>query len=215
MPDVFISTENSTPPSHNDYTSKHVKNVEPKSLPYFSSFCRLPEGISFESQETNERIILFLRRHFITNILWIILSILLLLLPPFILTLNIFTHFIDVLLPFRFLLIISVFYYLLIAGFVFNKFISWFYNFGIITNEQIVDVDFKDIMYRTTAKARIQDVIDVEFEQGGFLHSFFDYGNIFIQTEGVKPNFEFHAIPFPDKVSDIILDLKEKANVNT
>lgn len=89
-----------------------------------------------------------------------------------------------------------------------TNFVTWFYNVGIVTTKQIIDIDFDDIMYREVAKVHIQDIIDAEYHQGGFLHSFFNYGDVFVQTEGLKPNFEFLSIPKPDNTTDIIIDLK-------
>ncbi len=210
MPDVFVSDEPAEKSQIIPNKVQRIMNGQSKLLPYFASYCKLPEGISFENQEANEVVIIFLRRHFITNARWISIGIFLLLIPLFIFSLASLVA-INLFLPFNYLFIVTLFYYMIVIGYIFNNFITWFYNFGIITTEQIIDLDFNDIMYRTVAKARIQDVVDVEFEQGGFLHSFFDYGNVFIQTEGVKPNFEFQAVPFPDKVTDVILDLKQKA----
>jgi hypothetical protein len=211
MPEVFVTKDKNGLSQKN--TSKQLVDVQPHPLSYFSSYCRLPEGISFQNQEQNERIILFLRQHFITNTKWIILGSILLFTPLLFFLGPALGVPINLFLPMKFLLVLGMFYYLIVLGYIFNNFIVWFYNVGIITTEQIIDVDFTDLMYRNVAKARIYDVIDVEFDQGGLFHSFFDYGNVLVQTQGVKPNFEFQLIPHPDEVTDIILDLKQKAGV--
>ena len=208
MPDVFISNDKNINAKKNETQLK-----PPAKLPFLASYCENPQGIKFVSQEENEKIILFLRRHFIKNLSWLSLGFILsfapiLLFYPF----NIIEK-LQAVLPLSFAIVFLAFYYLIIIGYLFTNFITWFYNVGIVTTKQIIDIDFTDIMYREVAKARIQDVIDAEYTQGGFMHSFFNYGNVFIQTEGIKPNFEFHHIPNPDKTTDIIIDLKGGSNV--
>lgn len=211
MPDVFLSKERNEP-FKTDKQSIPAPSSS-KMLPFLSSFCEKPNGIEFVSQEENEKIIIFIRRHFITNISWISIGIILLVAPLFLIfPFNILQDLLKIL-PSSFIVILLIFYYLIIVGYVYTNFITWFYNVGIITSKQIIDVDFTDIMYREVAKVRIQDIIDAEYTQGGFLHSFFNYGDVFIQTEGIKPNFEFYHIPNPDKTTDIIIDLKGESNV--
>lgn len=213
MPDVFVNEEQPDKKADKSKDPVPVGNQQSPSgpLPFFSAYCRYPEGIQFQTQETNEQVVLFLRRHFTSNISWIITSILLILMPVVLIYILPAFNAIQLAIPTNLLIVFIGFYYLIVFGFILNNFIIWFYNVGIITNRQIIDIDFTDIMYREIAKARIQEVIDVEFTQGGVLESFFDFGDVFIQTEGVKPNFEFSRVPHPDHITDIILDLKGKA----
>lgn len=208
MPDVFVSEEVKTPINSKPVQLNATELKESKHLSFFSSFCPNPTGITFKNQEPDEKIALFLRRHFIKNINWILICIALALLPIFFLfPISLFKDFQNII-PINFGIIFLLFYYLLVFSFAYVNFVTWFYNAGIITNKQIIDIDFTDIMYREVAKAGIKDVIDVEFKQGGFMGSFFDYGDVFVQTEGIKPNFEFHSIPRPNRATDILIDLK-------
>lgn len=206
MPDVFVS-EDKKERTENTAVGKHSQ-IEAKPLPFLASFCENPKDIAFVNQEEDEKIILFLRRHFIKNLTWISTTLILLIIPIFLITPFNILNSIQAVIPLRFIIVFLAFYYLIIIGFIYTSFVNWFYNIGIITTKQIIDIDFTDIMYREVAKARIEDVIDVEYIQGGFLHSFFDYGNVFVQTEGIKPNFEFQSTPRPDRTADIIIDLK-------
>jgi len=212
MPDLFVAPTNQPPESNNDKkpTSKDAPPAqEAKRLPLFSAYCEKPKGVSFLNQEPDEQVVLFLRRHFVTNMRWILFSIILLMLP---LSLPFFADFFSeyfLLIPPQFVIILLGFYYLIVFGYIYLQFVTWFYNVGIITDKQVIDVDFTDIMYRDVAKTRIESIIDAEFTQGGFLDTIFHFGNLNIQTEGIKPNFEFREIPHPDRATDIILELKE------
>ena len=57
------------------------KSLEHQPVGLFSAYCMYPDNVTFENQDTNEQIILFLRRHFITNFYWIVSVIILALLP--------------------------------------------------------------------------------------------------------------------------------------
>lgn len=207
MPDLFVA------PADSDNKTTEPKQPagqpEPKKLPLLASYCHMPLGVTFLNQEPNEKIILFLRRHIITNMRWVSFSLILLALPLSLpLMADLFSNY-FLLIPAPFIIILLGFYYLIIIGYMYLQFITWFYNVGIITDKQLIDVDFTDIMYRDIAKTRVESIIDVEFSQGGFLDSLFDFGNLNIQTEGIKPNFEFDNIPHPEQATDIILLLKE------
>lgn len=214
MPDLFIAGSDTTPsqpqkkaipdtpPSSVEDSSKASKKVP--SL--FMSYCRYPDGITFEHQEKDEEVILFLRKHFITNVRWITSGLLLLFLPIIgILALNFSGT--EILLPMRYVTILTLFYYLIIFGYMLIHFVIWFYNVGLITPLRVVDIDISHITSRNVAATNIADIVDVEYAQKGLLSSFFDYGDIHMQTEGVKPNFEFLSIPHPAKAGDTISDL--------
>lgn len=176
------------------------------SMGLFQDFALHPKGITFANQEPDEMILLFLRRHFITNIPWILITILFLLIPPLL-------FFVISLLPtFTFpmglTIVLTGFYYLITIGYAFGKFISWFYNIGVVTQKRLIDLDSANILAHNSATANFNEIVDVKFIQRGFFQSTFDYGNIHIQTEALRANFEFDACPKPTEVVDIISDLR-------
>lgn len=172
-----------------------------------STFARFPDDIRFQNQETNEDVHLFLRRHIITNVPWVLTTCALVLLP----LLGIFLMPFVEALPFTFssqyFLIFILFYYLIVFGYAFVNFTTWFHHVGIVTNLRVLDIDVTHISSKNVAATNIADIVDVEYSQSGFLSNFFDYGNVNLQTEGLKPNFEFNHIPRPAKAADVISDL--------
>lgn len=172
-----------------------------------SSFCQNPSGVSFQSQEDDEKILLFLRRHFITNVYWILISIFLAVLPVFIpnfLTLAGFSLFA---LAKNLIIIITAFYYLLIATYILINFLTWFYNISFITTKRVVDIDFSDLIYQNVAATKLSLLQDADYTQIGVIASLFNFGDVFVQTAGDKPNFDFLAVPSPAKVAQIIEEL--------
>jgi hypothetical protein len=178
--------------------------IQPVGL--FSSYSQHPKGIKFANQEPDEVVILFLRRHFITNVPWIAATLLLLLLPPVFLLILALVPSITV--PPGLTTVLIIFYYLITISYAFGNFISWFYNIGVVTQKRIIDLDSHNILSHNTATANFNEIVDVTVHQRGFFQSTFDYGNVNIQTEAIHANFEFDATPKPTLVSDVISDLR-------
>lgn len=172
---------------------------------FFSSFFQNPGGLSFQEQEKNEEIILLLRRHFITNVPWILFVLFLAILP-------ITFPLLAITFPFPPLSSLTIvfmvsFYYLILFGLALLNFTLWYFHIGLVTNIRIVDIDLSGLLYRHVATARHESVEEVTYDQIGFVTSLFNYGNVHVQTAGATANIEFDRVPRPAKVADIIGDL--------
>lgn len=200
MPDIFIS--NNKPVKNKKGSPKNIPGI-PNSLGMFTSFCRYPSNINFKDQEDNEQILLFIRRHFITNVFWIIFGIFLFCIPIFLLIFNLSFSAI----PPQYQILILAFYYLIVFNYFFVNFITWFYNISLVTDQRIVDVDYSDLVYKNVASTKIDLVQDVDYTQTGVLRSVFNYGDVFLQTASEKANFDFLAIPNPESVSSTVENL--------
>jgi hypothetical protein len=214
MPDIFTASSKKTTKSTNkfgitDTAHKIITGEIPKRpLGLFSHYFPNPDGVSFIDQEDDEHIVLFIRKHFITNFLWIISTILLLLLPPLVIVLFRITDFSLFTLPQSLIIILVAFYYLVIFNYALVNFIIWFYHIGIVTQKRLLDLDVYNILNHHLAETGIAEIVDVSYSQRGFFQSFFNYGDIPIQTEAIKANFEFELAPKPAIISDIITDLR-------
>jgi hypothetical protein len=164
-----------------------------------ASFCPVPEGARFETQEANEEIILLLRAHVITNIPWILIATLMLVAPMILRIAPAFSFFPD-----RFLAVGTLFWYLLTIAFIFEQFLNWYFNVYIVTDERIVDVDFANLLYKKVSETKLDKIQDVTYSQVGVARSLFNYGNVFVQTAGEVTEFEFLAVPRPDRVAAAI-----------
>lgn len=168
------------------------------------SFLENPE-ISFEEQEEGEKALLVLRRHFITNLHWIFISTLLFIIPLiFVPFLSNFSPFDFLQLPVRYVIIFTIFYYLIVFTYVFVNFISWYFNVAIITDKKVIDVDFSNLVYKNVAATKHSLLQDASYSQIGVLRSLFDYGDVMVQTAGSLDNFEFPAVPKPGRVVEIV-----------
>lgn len=215
MPDIFDSkqSEELTPFVNEQHLAPVVVHQAKKTEMFpLAEFALHPLGINFATQGKDEKIHLFLRGHFITNVPWIIFSLLLIIVPIIV------APFLEFIFPFTnlltpgFAIVIIIFYYLVIFGFViFANFLHWYFNVYIVTNERLVDVDFINIIYREVSSTRLNLIQDVTVKTGGVMRAIFDYGDVFIQTAGTEANFDFHSVPHPQQVAREIEQLMESS----
>lgn len=178
----------------------------------FPSYIENPQNCRFEGQDPTEKILLLLRAHPITNLSWIIPAFFLLFLPlfiPFIISLlKLDISFI----PNLFRLAFVVINYLIMLVIVFEGFLYWYFNVYIVTEKNIIDVDFHSILFKNIDMAPLRNVEDVSSSMGGLFQSIFHYGNVFVQTAGATKNIDFINVLVPHKVADFILDESHKQN---
>lgn len=218
MPDIFIGetkTDDLTPPSAPDNSgiseskkeilkTEHKKNKKHNHPHTFSAYCENPSSVTFADRLEGEEILLLLRKHFVTNIPWMIKAVALSLVP-LIIAMVIFFEFISIdFLPPNYAVISLLFYYFIVFGYVFVNYLTWFYNVSLVTNERIVDVDFSQIVFENVAATKLTQVEDVHYSQIGVIRSIFDYGDVVLQTAGTLPNFDFLAVPHPERVIKVI-----------
>ena len=201
MPDIFVAKEEKAAPTEKKIILKK-KPVKQGRNRLWSAFIHRPVNLRFETQDKEEKIVLILRRHVITNLPWLTLA-LLMFLAPFFITAIIPLNFV----PGNFRFIGFICWYLLIFAFVFEKFLLWFFNVKILTDERIIDIDFPTLLYRDIKEAKIDKVQDISVKTGGYLRSLFNFGDVVIQTAGAVPEICFEAVPNPEQVSHILNNL--------
>ena len=179
---------------------EQIKKERPGGL--LASFLPHPHRWSFETQEMEEKIILILRRHWIVNLGWQVGGVFFVILPPLVM-MNFDLGF----LPWRYLLAGVWIWYLLLAGFWLERFLDWFFNVFIITDERIVDFDFYGLIYKEISDAKIENIQDVTYKVAGFLPNLLDYGSVLIQTAAQIPQFEFMDVPHPARVARVLREL--------
>ncbi len=173
----------------------------------FAMFAPNPVGVTFENQEKGEKIILLLRAHLATLIPAVLTVIFLLFLPPITLQLSTAAGIEpSSILSVGQLVWLTVIWYLFVFGFAFYKLIFWYFNVYLLTNERVVDIDFRGLLHKETSYAKLNQIQDVSPKIIGFFGTFFHYGHVFIQTAAERPEFEFHNVEKPDAVAQEILE---------
>lgn len=208
MVDIFIAAKKVLPQqkiSYKPVSEKHGLFNHPHII---YSFWHHPTGVTFEDQEEDEKLLLLLRRHLNTNLRWIFVTIVLLIIPilfiPFSQQLSVFNF---LMLPARFIVIFILFYYMVVFTYAFINFITWYFNISLVTDKRIIDVDFSNLVYKNVSATKISLLQDASYVQIGFLRSFFDYGDVLLQTAGTLDNFSFPGVPKPYKVVQIVEEL--------
>ena len=165
MPDIYISNRQKKkdqvkvakglPKKHRPYRAykarvERILKPEHFNRSHWSSFVAKPKNVRFETQERKEEIILMLRRHFVTNISWVVTAWVAAMIP-----LVVWDYFPADILPFQYRLVGVVAWYLMVFAYGFEKFLTWFFNVNIITDERIVDIDFPSILYKDISETKI------------------------------------------------------------
>jgi hypothetical protein len=220
MPDIFVAEQKTEDLAQN---KKEVLSKEPVlaaeipdknsgSVHLFTSYCQDPDDITFENQDEDEKVLLFIRKDFITNLSWIISGAFLLTVPLLITPVLMFLHLPFFVLPEKYLIVLIIFYYLFVTTFVFISFITWYFNIDIVTEKRIIDIEFEGIVYKNVAATKLTLVQDVSYAQVGVTRTIFDYGDVLIQTAGTIDNFTFEAVPRPEDAVHVVENLIGKRN---
>lgn len=174
----------------------------------YSAYMKDPRDVYFDGEDNDEKIILCLRRHLITNLKWILISILLFAVPPLVpslLEFNEITIFESVGGEYAFVLML--FWYVFAFGYTLTSFLGWYFNAHLITNKRIVDIDFEGLIHRRFSEASLSNIEDLTHQISGALQVVFNYGTVHIQTAGELRELELEFIPKPARVQDTISDL--------
>lgn len=214
MPDVFLAGKKAEASAREIKTGRIPKVLKKEeSVPFrlrkhvkrgiFSSYSFLPSNIDFETREDEEKVVLLLRKHPITNISWIAISVVMLFAPGILGQFPLLSF-----LPDRYQFIAVLGWYLITMAYILENFLGWFYNVNILTDERIVDIDFYNMIYKEVSDANLDRIEDVTYRVGGAIRTVFNYGDVLVQTAGEVPNFEFSAVPKPADVAKILQDLR-------
>lgn len=182
------------------------ENLKHNPCGLFASYVPYPEKVFFTRKSPNEEVILLIRRHWFSNLPWVLVGIVGAFLP----ILTLFITFPISVLPFLTPTLVQVLiaiYYVFLFGYVLTEFVTWFYNLGVVTTERIIDIDYDNLTYKSISAADLVDIEEVHAVQKGFFQTIFNYGDINIQTESTKSNIEFYLIPRPVQINDMILDM--------
>lgn len=131
----------------------------------------------------------------------------------------VFSDNIDTYFPF---IVIAVSgFYLFLLTFLFGSWIDYYYDIIFVTNERILNVNQKGLLSREISELSLHQVQNVTTQMDGFIQTFFNFGNLIIETagegttdnqmkHGIQGYFSVAAIPDPNRIARIILELHRK-----
>lgn len=203
MPNIFVSPQ----------TKDNQEALKDKKLPaipdygkggLFAAFNYCPKNINFETKGNEEKIILMLRQHPIVNLGWIIISIILFLCPSLFERTGLLS-----MLPSGYSMIVRMVWYLVTFAYAMEGFFGWYFNVFFITTRRIIDVDFYNLINKRISDAEIEKIQDVSYSTSGPIGTIFNFGDVLIQTASEMQELSFERVPNPEKVADILDELRE------
>ncbi|MBU2566064.1 PH domain-containing protein [Patescibacteria group bacterium] len=154
----------------------------------------------------DETIQAFIRRHLATLFPTLGLAMFLIVMPFFFLF-PLFSLGVAGVLIFGVIVIIGI----LIA---IRAFILWEADVMVITNLRVVDVDQNGLLSRHVTEASLSAIQDVSWKRQGMWQTVFRMGSVSIQTAGTTATIEAERIPKPQKVHELINDLRQDVAVS-
>lgn len=200
-------TETKSKPESNDgpmLSDKSVYTILGHSRSPFSSFLVKPDIIDFPERNDDEMILLALRPHWFTNVSWIIGAFAMLFVPLIFRYFN-FLEF----LPANYQFVALLFWYLITFIFAFEKFLNWYFDLYMITNQRLVDISFNNLLNKKFAEADIDVIQDASTSVKGLAGTMFNYGTVLIQTASEINQINFENVASPEKVIKILQELRE------
>lgn len=101
-------------------------------------------------------------------------------------------------------------YLLVTFQLLYNRFIDYHLDIWIVTTERIIAIVQKNIFNRTISEHQIELIQDVTANQKGILQTFFNFGDVEIQTASEEQHFHFDDIPDPFEVAKEINKIHAK-----
>lgn len=174
-----------------------------------AAYVESPHDVTFADQNRDEKVLLFLRAHPISNLPWLLILIFMVLVPLLLPRLLVGTTMDLTSLPGRTQLLMLFCWYLFALGYGILSFLAWFFNISLVTDQRVVDIDYYGFLFFRLSEAPLHQIQDVTYQVTGLLGVIFNYGDLYIQTAAEQREFDFLKIPTPAKVHDLLTDLVE------
>jgi len=181
--------------------SKEIRRYEKKYRNY-----------DFKDKKRDEKIILVLRRHWLTFIFKffpVTLGMVLLVVFHFVLADYVADWFLDGNKEFVFFLETLMGMSLWLVFFI--LWIDYYFDAWIITTKRIVDINQIGLFNRNVSELDHIKIQDITTEVHGVFSTLLDYGYVYVQTAGNKERFVFEQVPHPMLVRQLIAKLQKIA----
>lgn len=157
----------------------------------------------------NEKIIIFTRRHLVSMLSPILIVSVMFLVPILVwvaVQLSDFTVFFSHTMPY--IIIGAAIYYLVMATYAFTEWVSYYFSFLVVTENDIIDINQRGIFNRHITEVSLLRVQDVSAQVKGFLPTFFNYGDVIAESAGENTQaYVIDNIPKPMEIASKILEM--------
>lgn len=163
------------------------------------------------SKKPYEDRIIELHRHWITLVKRI-LAYAVLASVPFLAYWFLSTYFSDILtstIGYAALILAASAYELGMWLFLFTMFLDYELDVWVVTNDRLISIEQHGLFARTVAELDLWRVQDVASDVRGVFPTFFNYGDVHVQTAGAVERFILEQVKNPREVQKIILDMAD------
>lgn len=164
----------------------------------------------FPHQRPHEHVLLLLRRHWLILARDMVQFLALFVVPPIVFgALLIYTDvsFVSGTLAYLLGVLGTSIYLLFVSLLFFRDFVDYHLDVWIVTDQRIISMEQEGLFHRVVSELSIDSVQDVTSEVRGYLHTFFDYGEVYVQTAGERQRFTFEEVPHPSEVAKVVLQI--------
>ncbi len=88
--------------------------------------------------------------------------------------------------------------------------VVYYLNVWIVTSKRVVDIAQTGIFNQRISELTMPNIEDITSDTHGIFGTFFNFGNVEIQTAGAKDNFIFESVPKPKDIERLIFNLMDK-----
>jgi len=175
--------------------------------------------ISLIDKNPKEKIHYIIHRHPVTFLKFICFFLLLAAVPValYFLLNNLFPELVAREEIFAAMVIMGSIYYLSILLFLYTKFVDFYLDVWIVSNQKVVDILQKQLFSRNISELDLDRIQDVTTDISGLFPTIFNYGDITIKTASNTTSIIFRSVPDPEEVrKDLIKlsDLNKRKNKN-
>jgi|GEM_PF-486188 len=109
------------------------------------------------------------------------------------------------------IILIFIAYYLILAGIFINSWVSFYFYLFVVTNERVIEIQQRGLFNREFNELDFNQIEDISSMTTGFLNTFFNVGDIQIQTAGKVAYFSIERVWRPQLAVEIIHSLTHQA----
>lgn len=164
-----------------------------------------PFDITIQNQADDEEIIKVWRHHWVT-LAKPLFRVLLFALIPFAIIL--FTGFSFVTSPVLFVIFMLILVF--VGTYAAYEWVSWYGDVYILTNYRVIDVKQHGFFSRRFSEATLSKIQDINYELTGILQTFFNYGDVVVQTAGAETTITMEAVHDPQQQAVYLLKQQQQ-----
>jgi len=86
---------------------------------------------------------------------------------------------------------------------------DWYFDAFLVTNTSVIDLDWKGLFDKASTRVAFDDLVSIGYEKTGFWSSFFNFGNLVVQTDS-SVIIKLENAAAPTRAETEILTAKDK-----